>query len=67
MGSGMNGFELAERIRRDWPSVRIVLATGWGSLIEMEDVERRGVDAVVSKPYRLVELRRAVDPEPART
>jgi PAS domain S-box-containing protein len=61
MGSGMNGFELAERIRRDWPSVRIVLATGWGSLLDMEDVEKRGVDAIVSKPYRLAELRKAVD------
>ena len=46
--------------------LRIVLATGWGSLIESEEAEQRGVDAVVSKPYRLVELRRAVDPEPAR-
>jgi PAS domain S-box-containing protein len=66
MGSGMNGFELAERIRARWPSARIVLATGWGSLIESAEAEQRGVDAVVSKPYRLVELRRAVDPEPAR-
>jgi signal transduction histidine kinase len=66
MGSGMNGFELAERIRARWPSARIVLATGWGSLIESAEAEERGVDAVVSKPYRLVELRRAVDPEPAR-
>ena len=66
MGSGMNGFELAERIKASWPGVRLVLATGWGSLIETDDAVKRGVDAVVSKPYRLVELRRAVDPEPAR-
>jgi PAS domain S-box-containing protein len=67
MGSGMNGFELAERIRARAPGTRIVLATGWGSVIEGEEAEQHGVDAVVAKPYRLAELRRAVEPEPAAT
>lgn len=66
MGSGMNGFELAERIKARLPGVRIVLATGWGSLIEADAAQGRGVDAVVSKPYRLAELKRAVDLAPAR-
>jgi PAS domain S-box-containing protein len=64
MGSGMNGFELAARIRTRWPWTRIVLATGWGSVIEDEEAEQYAIDAVVAKPYRLAELRRAVEPEP---
>ncbi|HEY3080061.1 MAG TPA: ATP-binding protein [Chloroflexota bacterium] len=67
MGSGMNGFELAARIRARWPGTRIVLATGWGSVIEAEEADRHGVDAIVAKPYRLAELRRAIEPAPAPT
>jgi CheY-like chemotaxis protein len=30
MGTGINGWELAERVRQRWPKTRFVLATGWG-------------------------------------
>lgn len=30
MGPGMNGWELAAEVRRRWPHMRLVLATGWG-------------------------------------
>ena len=29
MGAGMNGWELASVVKRDWPEVRFLLATGW--------------------------------------
>ena len=31
MGTGMNGWELAARVRRGWPETRFILATGWGA------------------------------------
>jgi PAS domain S-box-containing protein len=65
MGSGMNGFELAALVRERWPRTRIVLATGWGSVIESEQADQHGVDAVVAKPYRLADLRRAIEAAPA--
>ena len=34
MGAGMNGWELAEAVKRRWPSVRFLLATGWGAAID---------------------------------
>jgi hypothetical protein len=50
-----------------WPRTRIVLATGWGSVIESETAGEHGVDAIVAKPYRLADLRRAIEPTPAPT
>ena len=34
MGAGMNGMELADAVKRRWPDVRFLLATGWGAAID---------------------------------
>jgi CheY-like chemotaxis protein len=31
MGTGMNGWELAEAVKYRWPGLRFLLATGWGA------------------------------------
>ena len=51
MGAGMNGWELAAEVKRRWPEVRFILATGWGAAIELSDARARGVQAVLAKPY----------------
>ena len=56
MGAGMNGWELAAHVQRQWPHLGFVLATGWGAQIELADARRKGVDAVLAKPYRPDEL-----------
>jgi PAS domain S-box-containing protein len=56
MGAGMNGWELAERVRRGWPQVRFALATGWGAAIDPVEARDKGVIAVLSKPYSAAEL-----------
>ena len=48
----MTGTELASQIRRDWPHLPIVLATGYGDLPHSEDP---GLPRL-SKPYRQEEL-----------
>jgi PAS domain S-box-containing protein len=60
MGPGMNGWELAEQVRRRFPGVRFTLATGWGEQIDPQTARQRGVMAVLSKPYRLRDLKRLV-------
>jgi len=60
MGARMNGWELASRVKAAFPGVRLVLATGWGAEIDPEDARTRGVDAVVSKPFRIADLTRVV-------
>jgi PAS domain S-box-containing protein len=60
MGAGMNGWELARRVRQGWPSVRFALATGWGAQIDPEEARAHGVAAVLAKPYRAGDLERVV-------
>jgi CheY-like chemotaxis protein len=60
MGPGMNGWELAEAIKQRWPSVRFLLATGWGPTIDAAQATSRGVEAIMSKPYHPADLVRAV-------
>jgi PAS domain S-box-containing protein len=58
MGAGMNGWDLADAVKRRWPEVRFLLATGWGAAIDPVDAKARGVEAVLSKPYHPAELLR---------
>jgi CheY-like chemotaxis protein len=57
MGSGINGWELAARVERRWPTTHFVLSTGFGGGIDPNEALTRGVDRVLSKPYRARELR----------
>ncbi len=50
---GMNGTDLAERIRRTWPGVPVVLASGYPEV----PGDELGVPRL-SKPYRQEELAR---------
>jgi CheY-like chemotaxis protein len=56
MGAGMNGWELAEHVRCDFPWLGFILATGWGAQIDPAEARLKGVDAVLAKPYRPAEL-----------
>jgi CheY-like chemotaxis protein len=56
LGTGIDGWELARRVRVGWPRVRFVLASG--SLgIDAVEARERGVDAILPKPYRALDLR----------
>jgi PAS domain S-box-containing protein len=57
MGAGMSGWDLADRVRLDWPAVHFVLATGWGAGIDPVEAHARGVKSVLAKPYTLDELK----------
>jgi CheY-like chemotaxis protein len=58
LGIGMNGWELAAALRGMPSPPHFILATGWGGEIDDDEAAGRGVRAVVSKPYRLSDLRR---------
>jgi PAS domain S-box-containing protein len=61
LGAGMNGWDLAEIVRRRWPGTTFVLVTGWGPAISAREARERGVHQVLAKPYRIAELRRIAD------
>ena len=61
LGAGKNGWDLADEVRRRWPSTRFVLVTGWGAAIDPKEAETRGVHEVIAKPYRIADLRQIAD------
>jgi CheY-like chemotaxis protein len=60
MGAGINGWELAAAVKREWPNVRFLLATGWGAAIDPVEARDKGVEAVLAKPYRPSDLEHAL-------
>jgi two-component system NtrC family sensor kinase len=60
MGSGMNGWELAETVKRRWPKIRFLLATGWAAEMDPVEAQAKGVEAILGKPYRHFELLQAL-------
>jgi two-component system cell cycle sensor histidine kinase/response regulator CckA len=63
LGPGMNGWELAERVRDEHPRTRFVLATGWGGSIDAERARAFNVAAIVGKPYSIDALLTAMGDE----
>jgi nitrogen-specific signal transduction histidine kinase/CheY-like chemotaxis protein len=61
LGSGQNGWDLADAVRTRWPKTHFVLVTGWGAAIDLKDAQARGVHEVISKPYRIADLRHVAD------
>jgi len=59
--AGMNGWELAERLRERDPQVALIFITGWG-LQEQDQARSRGlgVSSLLFKPVRPAELHNAV-------
>lgn len=53
---GLNGLELARRIRRDFPHVRVVLTSAYHLSARQLELANCGAVGFVPKPYRLGEL-----------
>jgi PAS domain S-box-containing protein len=60
LGTGMTGWELSDRARAAQPSLAVVLVSGWGASINEAEVKERGIHAIVSKPFRQADVRRAL-------
>lgn len=60
MGDGMNGWELAKQVRIRSPGTRFLLATGWGAAVNAAELDDKGVDGILNKPYNVREFQRQV-------
>lgn len=56
----MNGLELARRIRECAPGVKVILASANTDDLTADDLQRTGINAVLSKPFSLTKLEAAV-------
>jgi PAS domain S-box-containing protein len=52
----MSGWEVAEKINESKTGIQVALVTGWGTSLDESDAKRRGVEAVVHKPFEIDEL-----------
>ena len=53
----MSGFELAEKIKEITPETPIILLTGWGAAVSLEEIQAHKIDDVLSKPLGLDKLK----------
>ena len=59
MPDGMNGVELAERLRHGRPTLKVIYTSGYLADLNREDILRYA-DAYIAKPFSLMELARLV-------
>lgn len=57
---GVSGWEVARVVKATSPFTPVALITGWGIQLDEEKIRSRGVDFIVSKPFRLEELKAVV-------
>ncbi len=53
---GVNGRQVAEKIKADSPDTPVILLTGWGTMLEEREQGASEVDVMLSKPPRVNEL-----------
>lgn len=53
---GMNGYEVAARLRAEHGAIAIVALTGYGSAADVERARSAGFDAHITKPVAFEEL-----------
>ncbi len=51
---GISGWEIAEKAKTQ--GIPVILLTGWGTQYEDTDLSKKGIRAVVSKPFRFTQL-----------
>lgn len=63
---GMPGAQLATAIRKRAPRLPVILVTAYAEMLGSWGADLSDVDCVVSKPFRLEDLRRALADVPGR-
>ncbi len=52
----MNGFEVLKFVKKNYPSVKVIMLTGFADLKNAIESKKLGAEDFVSKPYDLVDL-----------
>lgn len=57
----VSGWEVASSIKAIKASTQVILMTGWGITLDNEQVQQKGVDVVVCKPFQINEIQKVVN------
>ena len=58
---GMSGWELTKQIKQRKPEIPVVIITGWGSQLSVEDLKKNKVDLILSKPFNLDQVKQMIE------
>ena len=53
---GMSGYEVAEHVKKRFPKLPVGLVTGWGATLDTATIAERGIDLVLSKPFKFEQV-----------
>ncbi len=53
---GMSGYEVAAQVKQRFPKLPVGLVTGWGATLDAAEIRRRGIDLVLSKPFKFEQV-----------
>jgi GAF domain-containing protein/ActR/RegA family two-component response regulator len=57
---GMSGWQVAQAVKATRPHVPVVLVTGWGVEVQVDQLQGHGVDRVMTKPFGFEEVQEVV-------
>ena len=63
----MDGWEVAEQVKKRTADTPVLLLSGWGNLMTADEKESQLVDAVLAKPPRINELRQVLQAMSAKS
>lgn len=58
---GTNGFELAEKVRKEYPETKIIMVSGYTDQVNAKDQEYQPYDEILEKPVSSIQLLEALD------
>jgi len=55
---GMNGLQLVEKVKAEFPAMRIIMVSAYGDDKNYNEAKAKGVDDFVTKPVDFEDLKR---------
>lgn len=57
---GLNGFELAEKVRNEYPDIKIIMVSGYNDQVNMKEGAKDYYDKILEKPVSAIQLIKAI-------
>ena len=57
---GVSGWEIASAIRTTSPDTFVIMMTGWGASFKEDELKEKGIDALLTKPFRLNDILKVI-------